>query len=108
MKTTVDALGRTVSEERPGSTGTLVTSYTYDSKGLLAKITSTGNPDTLYAYDDFNNQIRSALDLNANGQIDLASADRVSEFEISFVSDAGQWWSVATSKVYGDSGAVVT
>jgi RHS repeat-associated protein len=108
VKTTTDTFGRTVSEERPGSTGTLVTSYTYDSKGLLTKVSSTGNPDTLYAYDDFNNQIRTALDLNANGQIDLASADRVSESETSFVSDAGQWWSVATSKVYGDSGAVTT
>jgi len=108
VKTTVDALGRTVSEERPGSTGTLVTDYFYNAQGLLTKVSSTGNADTLYAYDDFNNQIRSALDLNANGQIDLGSDDRVSESETTFQSVSGQWWSVATSKVYGDNGAVVT
>jgi YD repeat-containing protein len=108
VKTTVDTFGRTVKEERPGATGTIVTSYFYNTQGLLTKTTSTGNADTLYAYDDFNNQIRSALDLNANGQIDLSSDDRVSESEVSYQSESGQWWSVATSKVYGDSEAVVT
>ncbi len=108
VKTTVDALGRTVSEERPGYNGAIATNYFYNSQGLLVKKTSTNQVDTLYAYDGFNNQIQTVLDLNANGQIDLASDDRISESETSYQSDSGQWWSVATSKVYGDNGSVTT
>jgi YD repeat-containing protein len=108
VKTTVDALGRTISEEKPGYTGTLVSNYFYNNQGLLIKTTSTGKPDTLYAYDDFNNRTMSCLDLNANGTIDTASVDRVSESEVSYQYESGQWWSVDTSKVYNDSGDAVT
>ena len=105
-----DALGRTVSEIRPSATGsgTVDTVYFYNSQGLLTKTTSTGKADTLYAYDDFNNRIRSALDLNSNGNIDLNSTDRVTESITSFQSISSIWYQVTENKVYNDSGNAVT
>lgn len=46
-------------------------SHTTDADGLT----------TLYAYNALGEQIRTAFDLNANGQIDLAGPDRVTDME---------------------------
>jgi RHS repeat-associated protein len=108
VKTTTDVFNRTISEEKPGYTGTLVTNNFYNAQGLLIKTTPTGKADTLYAYDDFNNRTMSCLDLNENGTIDTASADRISESVVSFQSESSQWWSVAENKVYNDSGDAIT
>ena len=70
-------LGRTVRTERPAhGGGVLVQTSEYDALGRLVRSTSTGQPDTLYSYDTLGELVHTALDLNSNSAIDLAS-DRV-------------------------------
>ena len=109
-KTTIDLLGRTVREERPGFAGTTVTNaFFYSNKGQLVKAATPGSADTLYVYDELGNQIRSGLDVNANGILDLASMDRISESETSFEKAGSDWFRVNVSRLYaGDNSSVPT
>ncbi len=116
QRTTTDLLGRTIRTERPGYGDiTLITEYTYNSQGQLIKTQVSGfspqPPPTLYAYNELGEQIRSGLDINTNGVIDLAGPDRVSGsdryFEYLTTNDwpAGSslgesWWQVSVSKLY--------
>ncbi|MDD5679451.1 MAG: hypothetical protein PHW60_15895 [Kiritimatiellae bacterium] len=100
VKTTTGLLGRTAKVEKPGYSGTEVTEYFYNSKGQLVKTTTSGKPDTLYAYDEMGNQIQSGLDINANGALDLAGLDRISESDTSYVSDQSAWWLQTVNRIY--------
>ncbi len=99
-KTTTDMLWRTVKVESSGYGGTVTAQYYYNSKSQLIKITQTGQADTLFVYDDLGNRIRSGLDIDASGSLDLASTDRISDTETLFANESSAWWLTNTSKVY--------
>jgi len=107
-KTYYDMLGRLDHIERPGwvSSGstTLTTTYDYDTTtGQLTSIEATGQPDTLFEYDELGNRLYTALDLGAtpNGQIDLNGVDRVTKTDTAYVQDASDdWWRRTETHVY--------
>ena len=101
-KAWTDTLGRPLKTEQPGYTGTLTSQNFYSAAtGRLAKTTQTGLADTLYEYDSLDNLTRSGMDMDANGTLDLASTDRISEQETVFAQESGSWWASSTSKAYG-------
>jgi len=109
VKATTDLLGRTAKIEQSGYSGTETTEYVYNSKGQLVKTTTTGKPDTLYAYDEIGNQTQSGLDVDANGVLDLASLDRITESDTSYVSYSSDWWLQSVKKLYAtDSSSTAT
>ena len=114
QKTTTDFLGRTIRIEQPGFGGTILTNLScYDSVGHLhssALIGGYNSVPTLYQYDELGNQIRSGLDMNNNGQLDLAGPDRVTESETLYQKDtSNNWWQVSTSRLYAhDNSAALT
>ena len=99
-KTTTDLLGRIVKTDKPGFGGTQTVEYTYNTKGQLTKVESTGQADTLYEYDELGNRTRSGLDMNENGVLDLASADRIQETDSRYVESGSNWWQEAEQRVY--------
>jgi len=99
-KTTVDMLGRTLSIEKPGYTGTETTQFLYDANGRLEKTITPGQADTLVEYDELGNQTRSGLDINANGSLDLTSTDRITEKETAYAKLGSDWWQQTVQKVY--------
>jgi RHS repeat-associated protein len=99
-KTAVDMLGRVVKQERSGYGGTIVVQAFYNIKGQLIKTSTTNKADTLYVYDELGNKVKTGLDINSNGTLDLASMDRINETEIAFANESSAWWSVKTNKVY--------
>ena len=107
QKTTTDMLGRTILEEKPGfGGGGLANSYTYNSLGQLTKISGFDSQTTLYGYDEIGEQIRSGVDLNTNGVLDLAGSDRVSETASWFEQDvSNDWWQARASIVYAGIGS---
>ncbi len=104
-RTTVDMLGRTVSIEKPGYTGTEITAYFYNANGQIEKITSPEMIDTLFVYDQLGSQIMSGLDLGHNGTLDLASLDRITESDTSFAKNGPDWFLEKTQMVYDQDGS---
>lgn len=109
-KTTLNHLGQTIKVERPAfDGGVLVTTYTYDAQGrqvrtrqrhVAGATETTLIADSLVEYDAFGNVTRSGSDVNANGTLDLASADRVTEMVHTFAQHESAWWQVAQARVY--------
>lgn len=101
-----DGLGRVIITRRPRYSGVEnhAETHYYNSKGQLIKTSrgsEAGQPlpagtaflaDTLYEYDAYGRQFRTASDVNGNGVIDLAGPDRISESEEKFVKLSGEWW----------------
>jgi len=106
-KTTFDVAGRMVLEESPAFTsGNVQREMFYNDRGLLAKTAETGKADTLYEYDPLANLVRSGLDIDDNGSLDLASADRITDTETVHEQDgAGDWFAVSTTTVYPETGS---
>ncbi len=101
VKTTVDLLGRPIREEKPGFGGTVVTNgHFYNSKDQLVKKTATGLADMLFEYNEFGEQIRSGMDLDDDGTLDVGERDRVTETSSGYVKENGDWFRVAGSKVW--------
>ncbi len=103
VRTTTDMLGRLIKEERPAfkHKSILETTYIYDGRGLLARQTETGMADTLFEYDRMGDVVRSGLDMDINGQLDLASADRITDnFQAYQLSEEGTWYNVSKTVVY--------
>ena len=109
-KTTVNHLDQIIQVERPAHDGgVIVTSHTYDHKGRLVRerqrhlsgaTETTLIADTLTEYDTLGNVSRRGLDVNANGTLDLASADRITDTVHTFVQHESAWWRVTQTKVY--------
>jgi RHS repeat-associated protein len=98
-----DMLGRTVRVERPGFGGTVeVTVNTYNARGLLERTTTTGSAPMVYEYDALGNAVRSGLDVNENGTLDVASMDRISETDTRAVSVSGSYWQETTQRIYAE------
>ncbi|MBI2442158.1 MAG: hypothetical protein HYV35_12405 [Lentisphaerae bacterium] len=104
-KITTDFLGRAVKTEKPGYAGTEISESFYNAKGQLIKTTTTGQPTTLYDYDELGNQIRSGLDINANGALGLAGLDRISESERFYEQISGVWHLLYVNRVYHVDGS---
>lgn len=101
-KVTTDWMGRTIKSESPGYNGSTVTKQLYyNDVGQLTKTTETGLADKLVVYNAWQQPYRTGLDINANGTLDLASSDRISESDTILEKDSnGAWWTKTTSKTY--------
>jgi RHS repeat-associated protein len=109
QRTITDLLGRTIRTEQPGYQGTLVAENHYDSAGRLERTSTTGQADTLYAYDELGNQTASGLDIDANGLLEPASTDRISLTATAYTQIDGAWWQQTTQSVYAaDNDATAT
>ncbi len=53
-----------------------------------------------FAYDSVGNLVRSGLDIDDNGQLDPASADRITDSDRQYALASGAWFEVSTTKVY--------
>ena len=113
QKITADVLGRPVKIEKPGFDGsTLLTEMAYNSIGKVEKIVqlavsgSTSNilQSAFYEYDALGDQIRTAVDLNANGQLDL-TADRITEEETFYQQISNNWYRVTETRIYPEDGS---
>jgi len=104
-KSTTDLLGRTVSTEKPGFTGTEITTNYYDATGRLVKTSTPGMANTLYEYDEMGNQVRSGLDVNGNGALDSAATDRINESSTAYVTNGGSLWQKTEQRVYAAAAA---
>lgn len=100
VKTTTDSLGRTVEQERPSG----VARFHYGELGHLVRQENTGVADVLYEYDDLGRQVRSGLDLNTNGVLDL-DADRISDTQTEYAFHTDTWWKQTSQRVYPEYGS---
>ncbi len=113
-KTMTDMLGRTIRTERPSfGGGTSVVESFYDPYGRLAtnrQSDAVATMDTLYSYDDLGRVIRSGLDVNGNGVLDVNGMDRLNDSDQYYDYDGTNWWSVSRSEFYpyDNSGQAVT
>ncbi len=81
-----DTLGRLVQEQRAHASGVATRSWVYNAKTQLVRTTDEDGVTTLYAYNARGERTQTALDLNGNGSIDVAT-DRISEVERSVIND---------------------
>jgi RHS repeat-associated protein len=98
-----DWLGRETHNEHPGfASQQLVTEdKTYEAgTGHLLSDAKSGYAPTLYAYDILGNVVRSGLDVNNSGTLDLASLDRIADSDQWVELYNGAYWSHAESKTY--------
>ena len=100
--TTYDFLGREVSVSTPAfGGGWLVSATSYDGASSRAlRLTRTGSPDTLYAYDALGNLRDTAVDVNGNGVIDYDGMDRISRSETAYTQSGADWWRETVSSVW--------
>ncbi|MFZ4396621.1 MAG: RHS repeat-associated core domain-containing protein, partial [Kiritimatiellia bacterium] len=110
QKSTTDLLGHTIRTERPGFGGVILTNASfYNTLGQLIRTTAPGQADTLYVYNELGQQLRSGLDVNGNGTLDLASMDRIQESDSFYQQIGGDWFQVSSSTLYaGDNSATLT
>ncbi|MBI5693764.1 MAG: RHS repeat-associated core domain-containing protein [Verrucomicrobia bacterium] len=108
VKTWKDALGQVVRTEKNGfgSGAPMVQEHYFATTagaantGKLVKTTETEKGATLYEYDPLGRVKRSGLDMDGNGTLDLASSDRIQDFD-SFVEQVlGEWWSTSVTRGY--------
>jgi RHS repeat-associated protein len=113
-KTTTDMLGRTIRVERPAfGGGTLVTVSVYDEDGRLQRVSNPSGQstlDTFYEYDELGRVIRSGLDVNGNGSLDVGGPDRIQDHDEYYEFAEDDWWRVSLSRIYpfSDSWTAVT
>jgi len=110
-KITQDILGSIIKTERPSFEGIESEEFHYNNKGQLIRSSLPGVADSLYAYDEPGNQIRTGLDMNANGALDLDANDRINESETYYALIGGDWWEETVQRVYAkefDANAAIT
>jgi RHS repeat-associated protein len=105
-KTITDWLGRIVGVEKPSFTGTnVIEGSIYNAQGQLQKRTTLAGStrliaDRVFEYDELGQQIRTGLDVDANGTLSLASTDRIDEIESAYEKNGVDWFRVTTGKAY--------
>jgi len=105
-KTITDAVGKTLKVERPGFGGSVVLSsvYFYDATNRLWKTEQLEGTivktSSITVYDELGNAIRSGLDVDLDDSLSLASMDRISDSDTSYVSTNSTWYRVGTSTTY--------
>lgn len=97
-----DWLGRKIIHQVPSPSGSGYTDdrWHYNSSGQLWKATRLGVNPTLYVYDTLGALVRSGLDVNNNGSLDLASTDRITDLVSTFFTTGGNWWRRETASTY--------
>ena len=103
-RTTTDMLGRTIRVERPGPLGVESTTSEFDAAGRLVRTRVSGMADTLVHYDEAGDEVLSGLDVDGNGVLEAASADRLLGKGVRFVREADDWWQETSERVYPTSG----
>ena len=99
--TAYDFLGREVSVAAPLG----VTSNFYEgASDRVLRMSRTGSPDTLYVYDALGNVTATALDVDGDGQVSYAGADRISSAATRYETLSGDWWRVTSSAVWNQTG----
>ena len=111
--TITDWLGRTVSETYPNPAGgTALTSTTSYLTNGLPSVRTFGATTLIkpyrYEYDSLGRLFREGTDLNANGILDLASTEPVSEYSYGFETIDDTWFDVAESRSYRTDGSAVS
>ncbi|MGB0370139.1 MAG: RHS repeat-associated core domain-containing protein [Opitutales bacterium] len=105
-KTTYDFAGRLISETTPTTTGgTYTRTYTYDERGLLVTQSEPGLASTVFEYDSLANSVRTGLDVDGDGVLQLLSVDRITDNDTFFEQDASRdnaWYEVSTVTTYPD------
>ncbi|MBI5425305.1 MAG: RHS repeat-associated core domain-containing protein [Opitutae bacterium] len=102
VKSYRDWLGRSTREERPTTLAGITFNKisVYNTFGQLVRLEQTNLANTLYTYNALGELEFSGLDVNANGQLDLASMDRIQKSETTIVSAGGAWWTQTLNYVY--------
>jgi RHS repeat-associated protein len=118
VKTTSDLLGREIKIETPGyAAGSILQhSRSFNASGQLhSESVSAGGvklqADTLYEYDALGKGIRAGADVNGDGVLSPASADRINEMDETYQQSGSDWFRVNTNKTYlhaGDATATTT
>ncbi len=114
--TVTDALGRVRTTTRPAPptttnpSGTRHPAYTetrayHATNGRLLSVSRPGLAAILYEYDPLGRAIRSGLDVDGNGSLVLASSDRISDSDETFVFENSAWWRQATGATYEAAGS---
>ena len=94
IESVTDWDGRVVEERQPAYSGAnQVTGYEYNSLGQLWKVTRTGLAPVLYTYNDLGDRLRQGVDLNGNDELDVASAEPISETISDYLLENGVWYS---------------
>ncbi len=88
-KTYTDMLGRTCRVETAHGGAAHPATYEYDAAGQLVKVTDPDGVITLHAYNAEGEREVDALDMNRNGAIDYAGADRIVKHARSVAQRAG-------------------
>jgi RHS repeat-associated protein len=108
-------LGQLTRVETPAHDGgVLATVYGYDARGRQVSETrrhiASGGAVTvpvapqLTVYDAAGEAYRTGLDVNGNGQLDLASADRITDQVTAYVQpDGTSWWRVTQTTIYPET-----
>lgn len=96
-----DWLGRQLEQWQPtyGAPANYVY-YDYNNKGQLWRVRRPALADVLMEYDSFGAEIRTGLDRNGNGVLDISGTDRISERENKIVSRSGVYWAESHEWVY--------
>ncbi|MDI1336598.1 MAG: hypothetical protein PSU94_10515, partial [Lacunisphaera sp.] len=102
VDTTTDWLGRPVTEVKPSPTGSgnVTSSWFYNGANQLYKFTQPGLANQLYTYDTLGSLVREGLDIGANGTLDLASSDRITDHAWTFFTASSNWWRRQTTSTY--------
>ncbi len=105
----VDGLGRTRKTSRPGFSGQQAYVETNDFDSSTGRLIQTSQKDAFgnrlyadsrYEYDTMSRMIRSGMDLNLSGSLELGSSDRISDSD-SYIEQIGSdWWLTGVRKTY--------
>jgi RHS repeat-associated protein len=111
--TTVDLLGRTISQEIPGNGGAITVSSSYvggSSRPARVISSAPGVAVKFFEYDAFAIATRQGETVRAGATgLDLSSAsDRIQESEISMLNDATGLWQVRRQFAYPNEGATAS
>jgi len=89
-----DFLGRAVSVTTPLG----ITSNFYSgASDRLVRVSRTGQPDTLFVYDELGNVTATAMDVDGDGQVSYSGPDRISATDTRYEEDASNvWWRVTS------------
>jgi hypothetical protein len=111
--TTVDLLGRTISQEIPGNGGAITVSSSYvggSSRPARVISSAPGVAVKFFEYDAFAIATRQGETVRGSAtSLDLSSAsDRIQESEISMLNDATCLWQVRRQFAYPNEGATAS
>lgn len=95
----------TISKPSPALSGAVTETREYDSAGRLFRISSDdGLAAQVMAYNALGRVSLSGVDLSGDGQLTLASIDRITVTEQKYELIGGLWWNTVTQRAYHTNG----